>query len=182
MIAAGRKHFGAVGYAAAEVGAVAADAGVTTGALYHHFGNKLGLFIAVAEALETELLALAMTAQGATLWETLRASLRLLIERSAADDVRRILLVEAPQVIGPAAWREIELRYAYGATREVLATLMAEGVLVTAPVDFVARMLLGLLGEAAAEIAGAGDDAAIRQQVFATVNRVLDAIETPRTA
>ncbi|MGL4314958.1 MAG: TetR/AcrR family transcriptional regulator [Sphingomonas sp.] len=179
LIAAGRQHFGAVGYAAAEVGAIAAQARVTTGALYHHFGNKLGLFTAVAESLEQELVAVALDVPGETPWARLRAGLHALIDHCAAEDMRRILLVEAPQVIGPAAWREIELRYAYGAMRAVLGELMAAGELETAPVEFLARALLVLLGEAAAEIAVA-ETADARRQVYATIDRMLDALETRR--
>ena len=180
LVTAARRHFGDAGFAAAEVGAIAAEAGVTTGAIYHHFGSKIGLFQAVAEAIEAELLAVAAAATGPDPWTTLRTALRALVEQCTAPDIRRILLIEAPQVIGPAAWREIELRYAYGATRATLGALMDAEVIVRAPVDFVARALLALLGEAAAEVAAAGDDATRRGQVFATLDRLVDALALAR--
>ena len=176
LLAAGRAQFGADGYAAAELGAIAAAAGVTTGAIYHHFGSKLGLFQAVAEALELELVGVAAATTGPTAWLALRAALHALVDHCAAGDIRRILLIEAPQVIGPAAWREIELRYAYGAMRATLATLMADGVLITAPVEFVARSLLALLGEGAAELGAANGNAVVRAQLRATLDRLLDAL------
>ena len=176
LLTVARAHFGASGFAATELGLIAAEAGVTTGAIYHHFGSKHGLFVAVAEAIEAELLGIAAQAQGADPWARLRAALHALIEHCVAPEIRRILLVEAPQVIGPAAWREIELRYAYGATRATLAALMEAGAIVTAPVDFIARALLALLGEAANEIALAGDDAVQRAQVFAALDRMVDAL------
>ena len=177
LLAAGRRHFGAHGYAAAELGAIAADAAVTTGAIYHHFGSKLGLFQAVAEALEVELVTVAAAATGETPWAGLRAGLHALIDHCASDDIRRILLIEAPQVIGPAAWREIELRYAYGAMRGVLAALIEADVLIRVPVDFVARAILALLGEAAAEVADRPRDAPERAEVLAAFDAMLDALE-----
>ena len=178
LIAVARAHFGANGFAAAEVGLIAAEAGVTTGAIYHHFGSKQGLFVAVAETIEAELLAVAASADGPDLWSQLRAALHALVDHCVAPDIRRILLIEAPQVIGLAAWREIELRYAYGATRATLTALMDAGTIVRAPVDFVARTLLALLGEAATEIASADRDRARRAEVLGALDRMVDALAT----
>ena len=176
LIAVARAHFGASGFAVAEVGLIAAQAGVTTGAIYHHFGSKQGLFVAVAETIEAELLAVAASAVGPDPWTQLRTALHALIDFCVAPDIRRILLIEAPQVIGLAAWREIELRYAYGATRATLAALMDAETIVRAPVDFVARTLLALLGEAATEIAAADGDGMRRAQVFGALDRMVDAL------
>jgi len=176
LLSAGRQQFAREGYACAEVGQIAAEAGVTTGAIYHHFGSKKGLFQAVAEELEAEILAAAAAADGADAWQRLRAGFDRLIDVCAAQDMQRIIFVEAPQVIGPEAWREIELRYAYGAMRTVLEGLMAAGVVRRCPVDLVARLLLALLGEAAAELAHAGRDKQTRAQVADMVAAMLDAL------
>ena len=179
LLAVARAHFGQSGFAAAEVGSIATDAGVTTGAIYHHFGSKQGLFVAVAESIEAELLGIAASTDGPDPWARLRAALHALVHHCVAPDIRRILLIEAPQVIGPAAWRDIELRYAYGATRSTLAALMDDGIIVRAPVDFLARSLLALLGEAATELAMAGDDDVQRAQVLYALDRMVDALRGP---
>lgn len=176
LLSVARRHFAEAGYARTEVGRVAAEARVTTGALYHHFGSKKGLFQAVAEQIEAEILAAATAAEGADPWQRLRAGFDQLIDVCAAQDVQRIIFTEAPQVIGPEAWRGIELRYAYGATRMVLEGLMAAGVLRRCPVDLVARSLLALLGEAAAEVARARGDKQVRAQVAEMVTAMLDAL------
>jgi len=95
----------------------------------------------------------------------------------AETDVQRILFVEAPQVVGPEAWREIELRYALGAVQGVLASLMEAGVLKRYPVDLVARTLLALLREASAQLAQSAGDADAKRQIEAFVGDVLDALE-----
>ncbi len=176
LVSVARKHFTNKGYERAELGRIAAEARVTTGAVYHHFGSKKALFQAVAEQLEAEILAAAAAVEIADPWQRLRAGFDRLIDVCAAPDVQRIIFIEAPRVIGPEAWREIELRYAYGATRAVLEALMAAGVLRRCPVDLVARSLLALLGEAAAEIARAGEDKQVRRQVAEMMAHMLDAL------
>ena len=123
LIAIARKHFARHGYSRAEVGHIARDARVTTGAIYHHFSSKKGLFQAVAEQLESEILAAAAAVEEVDPWQRLRAGFEKLIDICASADVQRITFVEAPQVIGPDAWRKIELRYAFGAMRGVLGAL-----------------------------------------------------------
>lgn len=176
LLSVARQHFACDGYALTEVGRVAAAAGVTTGAIYHHFGGKKGLFQAVAEQLEAELLAVAASADDADPWRRLRTGFNRLIDICAAQDVQRIIFIEAPQVIGAEAWREIELRYAYGAMRSVLESLMTAGVLRRCPVDLVARSLFVLLGEAAAEVARASGDKEVRAQVAEMACAMLDAL------
>jgi AcrR family transcriptional regulator len=178
LLAAARHHFARHGYAHTELSQIAADAQVTTGAIYHHFVSKKGLFQAVAEQLEAEILAAAAAQQAADMWQGLRAAFESLIDVCAAPDIQRIIFIEAPQVIGPEEWREIELRYAFGATRLILEHLMADGTLRRFPVDLVARTLLSLLSEAAAEIARTPGDPKIRAQVGEMVTRVLDAFES----
>jgi AcrR family transcriptional regulator len=178
LLAAARHHFAQYGYAHAEVSRIAADAQVTTGAVYHHFLSKKGLFQAVAEQLEEEILTAAATQPAANMWQGLRAGFETLIDVCAAPDIQRIVFIEAPQVIGPQEWREIELRYAFGATRLIIEHLMADNTLRRFPVDLVARTLLSLLSEAAAEVARAPGDPIIRAQVAEMVRRVLNAFES----
>lgn len=173
-----RRHFARDGYSKSEIGRIAAEAGVTTGAIYHHFGSKKGLFLAVAEALEASLLAAADAIDERDLWGGLRRSFERLIEVCAAPEVQRILFVEAPQVIGSEDWREIELRYALGAVRGVLGVLMERKVLKPYPIDLVARTLLALLRETSAELARSGGDPRVRAQIVDLVGGVLDSLET----
>jgi AcrR family transcriptional regulator len=151
---------------------------VTTGALYHHFGSKRGLFQVVAEQLEAEILAAA--ADGVDPWQRLREEFDQLIDVCAAQDVQRIIFIEAPQVIGPEARREIELRHAYDAIRMVREGLMADGMLRRCPVDLVARSLLALLDEAAAEVARASGDRQVRSQFAEMMTSMLDALAARR--
>ena len=176
LLAVARRHFARSGYSRAEVARIAADAGVTTGAVYHHFAGKKGLFQAVAEALEAELLAEAAAVDEAEPWHRLRAGFDRLIDVCAAAAVQRILFVEAPQVIGPEAWRKIELRYAYGALRTVLPALIEAGIVKPYPVELIARTLLALLREASAELARSKRDPKVRAQIADLVAGVFAAL------
>jgi AcrR family transcriptional regulator len=178
LLAVARKHFARRGYSGAEVARIAADAGVTTGAVYHHFSGKKGLFQAVAEALEAEILAEAATVDEAEPWPQLRAGFDKLIDVCAAAAVQRILFVEAPQVIGPEAWRKIELRYAYGALRRVLPALIKAGIVKPYPVELIARTLLALLRETSAELVRSKRDPKVRAQIADLVAGVFAALES----
>jgi len=174
LIAVAREHFAREGYSKAEIGRIAAEAGLTTGAIYHHFSGKQGLFLAVAEDLEAEILAAAVSAEHADPWQRLRLGFERLIDTCAAPAVQRIIFVEAPQVVGPAAWREIELRYAFGAVRGILAALRDAGIVKPYPVDLIAGTLLALLHETSAEVVRSGHDPRIRSQISELVSGVLE--------
>jgi len=174
LMAVARRHFARDGYSGAEIAAIAADARVTSGAIYHHFGSKKGLFTAVAEDLEQEILRTAASIRHEDPWQRLRLGFEKLIDLCAAPAVQRITFIEAPQVVGPEAWRKIELQYAFGALRNVLASLREAGRIKPYPVDLIARMLLALLHETSAEVARSKHDPAVRAQVSEMVSGVFD--------
>jgi AcrR family transcriptional regulator len=176
LMAVARKHFARDGYSDAEIGQIAADARLTTGAVYHHFASKKGLFIAVAEDLEAEILATAAATKSDDPWQRLRLGFDRLIDLCASPAVQRIVFVEAPQVVGPEAWRKIELRYAFGTLRTVLAALRDAKIIKPYPIDLIARTLLALLHETSAEVARSRHDPEVRAQVSDLVTGVFDAL------
>jgi hypothetical protein len=97
-----------------------------------------------------------------------------LIDLCASSAVQRIIFVEAPQVVGPDAWRKIELQYAFGALRAVLTTLRDGGIIKPYPIDLIARTLLALLHETAAEVARSKHDPVVRTQVSELAAGVFD--------
>jgi len=174
LLSVARRHFARDGYTNAEISRIAADARVTTGAIYHHFSSKQGLFLAVAEDLEKELLVAAAAADHADPWQRLKMGFGKLIDICATPAVQRITFIEAPQVIGPDAWRKIELRYAYGAVRTVIGQLRDAEIIKPYPVDLIARTLLALLHEASAEVVRSKHDPKVRRQIGDLVEGVFD--------
>lgn len=176
LLAAARQQFARVGFSRAQIGKIAAQARVTTGAVYHHFGSKKGLFLAVAEKLETEILQHGLSAQGQDPWHRFRAGFEKLVDFCAAPDVQRITFIEAPQVMGPEAWRKIELKYAYGALHQTLPRLIQTGILKPYPIELLARTLLALLRETSAEVARSRHDPQVRAQIRDLTGSILDAL------
>ena len=147
LLACARESFGRVGYDEASLETIATRADVTTGAIYHHFAGKKGLFLAVAEQIEAELLSAAMSVSDTDPWRGFKRAFEILIDACAQDDVQRIIFLEAPRVIGAQAWREIETKYAFGAMSAVLEGFSAAGRIRPYPVTLVAPALLATLAE-----------------------------------
>jgi AcrR family transcriptional regulator len=149
--AVGRRLFGQLGYEATSLGAICAEAGVTTGALYHHFGDKKGLFAAVAEELDSSLVALTgkasarALAQGADPWQAFLAAIDVFLQAGMNPEGRRIALTDAPAVLGAQAWLEIRERQGLGAMAQTVRALQSFGLLPRGNVRMQARLILGLL-------------------------------------
>lgn len=149
--AAGRSLFGRLGYEKTALGALCAEAGVTTGALYHHFGDKKGLFAAVAEELDAALVrlvqaAMAQAAQaGAAPWDAFLTGMDAFLAAAQDAQARRIGLTDAPAVLGTEGWLEIRERQGLGAMVQTVERLQAHGVLQPGDAHLRARMVLGLL-------------------------------------
>jgi len=180
IIGKARKVFAKKGFADAGLSEIVTAAKVTTGAVYHHFGDKRGLFLAVAETVEGDILKGVMLAAATKSgsWEQLLAAVDATLEICAEPDVQRIIFIDAPTVVGPDAWREIELKYAFGGMLQALRGLMDEGVIRSGSADVLASILLGALIEAARAVARARDKAAAMIDARATVARLFASLRT----
>jgi len=174
-----QRLFARRGYAATPLGAVVSAAGVTTGAVYHHFGDKQALFRAVAEAVERDILGRIVAASGASAapWDQLVAGMSAMLEICVEPQIQRIVFIDAPNVLGAREWRETEMRFAYGVLRQTLAGLQASGVIRAGSVDILAPILLGAAIEAATAVARAADKQAALAEARATLLRLLEALK-----
>src|SRR5437588_9351940 len=116
LIGAGRKLFAERGFAAIGTGEIVRAAGVSRGALYHHFDGKRGLLEAVYEQIERELAErIAAAALGATdPLEAMRSGTEMFLDACLEPEVQRIVLLDAPAVLGWERWREIAADYGLG--------------------------------------------------------------------
>jgi len=177
-VTAARHLFNERGYANAGTEEIVRQAGVTRGALYHHFADKKDLFRAVYEQIEEEVVAeIAGRMAGATdPYEALKTGTLTLLDICTDPAMARIALIDAPSVLGWAEWREIDLRYGLGLVIAGLQGGMDTGVLRPQPVRPLAHVLLGAMSEAGMMIANAEDPAFARAEVEAPLMALLDGL------
>jgi AcrR family transcriptional regulator len=179
LVASARRLFVAKGYFDTSTEEIVRDAAVTRGALYHHFTDKKALFLAVFEAVESELLTAAgtpTTSGGA--FDRLCSGLIGFLDASLTPEVQRVLLIDGPAVLGWQEWRGLEAHYGLGAIRQLLAGSIEEGTLAPRPIDPLAHILLAAVDEAALYIANANDQLAARDQAVMTMQALLDGLAT----
>lgn len=169
------------GYANVPADEIVAAAGLTRGAMYHHFADKKALFEAVfidfEVAITDELRAVAQAQEG---WAGLLVSLGHFLDMCERQEVRRIGLTDAPAVLGWARWREIEGQYGLGIVVEQLRELEAAGELAPgAPIPVLAQLALSAVVEAALLIAHAEDPRAARADAEAGLVALLSGMIKP---
>jgi AcrR family transcriptional regulator len=149
LVRAARALF-ASGYHATPSEDVVAKAGVTSGALYHHFGDKRGLFRAAFDAVEKELavrIGKAASA-GKDPWKRLERGVAEYLRACTEKEVRQIILVDGPSVLGWDEWREADAAHHLRPLAAALASAMHAGFIERRPALPLARVLLGALTEA----------------------------------
>ena len=123
LIASARKAFAEKGYAGTSMDDLTADVGLTRGALYHNFGDKRGLLAAVVEQVDGEMAAAAMAhaeRRGGSDWEKLLAEGTAYIEAAMDPEIRRIVLLDGPAVLGdPSQWPSLKSLADQGAIKPV---------------------------------------------------------------
>ena len=178
LLAAARELFAERGYAGVSTEEIVERAGVTRGALYHHFRGKDDLFRAVYERIEQELterIAAGVSSGGEPI-ELLRSGAATFLDASLEPDFQRIALVDAPSVLGWQTWREIGERYGLGLIQAALQNAVDTGAIPKQPVRPLAHALLGALDEVALLIARADDVPSARREVGETLDRLLAAL------
>jgi AcrR family transcriptional regulator len=176
LIAAARSLFAERGYAAVGTEQIVREAGVTRGALYHHFDGKRQLMRAVYEQLEAELaqeLADSVI-PGDSILKTLRAGAERFLDHCLEPEIQQIALIDAPAVLGWDQWREIGARYGLGLIGGLLAAGMESGELRRQPIEPLAHALLGALDEVAMFVARAEDPEAARREAGETLANIVE--------
>src|SRR5215208_3187678 len=178
LVATARRLFAERGYAGVGTEEIVSAAGVTRGALYHHYEGKAGLFGAVFEQIEAELAerfaneALSKSDP----WDAMVAGLELFLDVCREPEVRQIALLDAPSVLGWTAWREVESRYSLGVIQLGLRNLMDAGVTAPQPIDPLAHAILGMLAEAGLYVAGADDARGARDEMGQVLRGMLESL------
>lgn len=175
--------FARQGYAATSAREISAAAGVTIGAMFHHFDSKLHLFQSVFEALELEMDGHARAASnpelGLGVLETFLAGVRKSLDFAERSDFHRIVFVEAPAVFGEDKWREIDARLGLKTVMRGTQALMAAAIIPERPVKPMAILLMGAMN--AAGFAIARGEEGIDKEMLVDALRALLMGDSPRT-
>ena len=178
LVAAARELFAERGYAAVGTEEIVARAGVTRGALYHHFGDKKDLMRAVLHDLARELAEASATAalKETDQWQQILAAVDAFLDACTDRAVQRIMMTDAPSVLGWDEWREIDTQYGLGLVKASLENAMETGLIARQPVDPLAHLLVGALDEAAMYISRARDSRAARREMGESIERMLNGL------
>lgn len=174
-MAAARELFGRKGYAATSVEEIASEAGVTIGALYHHFATKTALFETVFEELHIELLDASgrAAAQGKDPLDMLALAFEAFLDAVLEPAVQRIAITDATAVLGLERFTELDEKYAFGAIVEALKAARTEGAVEVKDPETVARLLLGAITRGGMLIANAKDPRRTRNAVARSLRELL---------
>lgn len=181
LIEVATRLFAEQGYEGTSIEAVLTAAGVSRGALYHHFSGKDALFEAVVESVENRVMEeLSEMIRDATdPVATLNAAALAWIDLVGDPVIQRIILIDAPSVLGWERWRDLDAQYAFGATRTLLQAISDEGRLPPELVDAFTHMILSAIDAIAMVIARADDPRAAMANGRAAVQELLRRLLTP---
>jgi AcrR family transcriptional regulator len=181
ILGAAYDLFAERGYDATSIEAVLDAAGVKRGSLYHHFAGKEALFDAVLDRLCAEIAetaAAAARAAGRDPLANLRAGCLAWLRMALDPAIQRIVLVDAPAVVGWRRLRDLDERHTLGRLRANVARVATGAALPAGQVDIMAHMLLAALNEAALLIVRATDQQAALAAATEAVTTLVDRLAT----
>ena len=181
LVRESRRLFATAGYGAVSLSEVVRAAGVTKGALYHHFDGKTALFRAVLEEVQqqvAEAVAAAAEAQDDP-WARFTAGCQAFLTAGTDPDVRQIMLLDGPAVLGWNEWRALDEAASARHLAEELTALIEEGLLPPQPVAPLTRLLSGAMNEAALWLAESTNPEDLTD-ARAALSRLLEALRSPR--
>jgi AcrR family transcriptional regulator len=181
LIEVATRLFAEHGYEGTSVEAVLSAAGVSRGALYHHFAGKEALFEAVVSAVSEQVtVELTEAVRGcADPLDAMRTAAIAWIDLAADPVIQRVVLVDAPSVLGWDRWRAMDDGRTLGAMRAMLQAISDSGRLPAELVGPFSHMILAALDEIVMVIARAPDSTAAVAEGRMAVRALLDRLLHP---
>jgi len=175
LVDAARALFAEQGFVGTSIADIVTRSGVgTRGAFYHHFKDKADLFRVVFEEVEKDLVLRAIANPPAgDPWDRLVAGLHRFVDAALEPEVQRIMLVDAPAVLGWETRRAIEEANSIAVIEAVLRRAMEEGTIVELPAGELAHVVSAVVEEAALVVAHADDTAKARRAAERILDRLL---------
>ena len=181
LIAIATREFSRKGYAAASTEDIVRLAGVTRGALYHHFKNKQDLFLAVFKEAQREIgrRIEAHAEMESDLWRQLIAGCRAFLEASSDPVLQKIVVIDAPSVLDWRVYREVDATMpgsGLSLLKECLAELIHAKIIRPLPVEALAHLLSGAMDEAAVWIAQSPDSKKAQKEAQSALETLLSSL------
>jgi AcrR family transcriptional regulator len=178
IVDAARGLFADAGYEATTIEDIARRAGVSKGALYHHYVDKVDVLVAVYEDLEVALVEslLATTAAETDPVAALRAGCGAFLDACLDPVFRRIALVDAPNALGWERWRSIDARHGFGLLLVGLQAAADRGRIGGDHLEERAHLLLAALIEAALVVGRSDHPGATRKAMGALIDEHVDGL------
>jgi AcrR family transcriptional regulator len=180
LVASARAAFARAGYADAVMDDITAAAGLTRGALYHHFGGKNGLLEAVVDQIcaEMDVRLEAIYQAAPDPWTGFRACTAAYLRMALEPEIQRIVLRDAPAVLGER-FRALDEDASLFSIVASLETLMADGTIARTDAEALARMVNGALVDAALWIARTADPETRLAAALDALDVLLDGLRRP---
>lgn len=175
LVTVAREQFTEHGYAQASTERIVELAGVTRGALYHHFGSKEGLFKAVLAEVQRDVAARIAESAATTgdPWQQLLRGCRAFLSASLEQDVQQIMLIDGPATIDWDEWRRMDAENAMRLLEEGLRELASEGIIELESVPAATHLLSGAMNEAVLWIARSPEPLDAIEETIVVLERLL---------
>lgn len=181
LIEAARTLF-ASGYDTVSTPSIVAKAGVTRGALYHHFADKRALFEAVVEQVARDLVAeidAAATDSENDPAAAIVAGSGAFVSACLNQQTRQIFLVDAPAILGWATWRAIDARHGLGSLKDGLGACADAGLIKHADITPIAHLISGALNEVVFMLVDDPDDTDLPQVLNTHIGAMIHGLLKP---
>ncbi|MET0138286.1 MAG: TetR/AcrR family transcriptional regulator [Sphingobium sp.] len=180
LVRAARALFTQKGFHGTGTTEIAASAGVTRGALQHHFPRKEDLFLAVFEQVQEDMVKVsspqALDRHGET-WLQLKSDLIRFLDAATEPEVQRIILIDGPAVLGWAEWRRLEAHFGLGVIERGVLDGINAGLIRRQEALPLAHMILSIIDEAALMIANASDPSHARRNATLALDTLLSSLD-----
>jgi AcrR family transcriptional regulator len=171
-----RELFATQGYDAVSIDMIAAAAGLTKGACYHHFASKQDLFERLVDEVQGTIAArldeLAGRPTGPPSPQSIASGAVAYLRLANDPEIRRLLLADGPSVMGWQRWREIDDRHFAGRVRGGLTYLLGPAANAD-QIEAGTRVIMGAIMEAALASGSAADPEPVVERYGLTLERLL---------
>jgi AcrR family transcriptional regulator len=178
LLTAGRDIFAREGFQAAGMEAISRAARVTRGAFYHHFEDKKALFDAVVVAMQAEVAQRVERAARTQpkIWDRLRAGIDAYLDACLEPDYGRIVIQEAPAILGARRYRDIEEAYPLALLIATMKALRRDGEIAFEDTDLLGRMIDAMICRVALMLPEAADPKKLRKNTLRLIDNLMSSV------